>query len=250
MGNVRSLAHPDPEKVQRVQHNVLHWNVAERSDTGLCCFDRWLLHGSDGQRYRRQRQKKGGGVGVFVNCRWCNLLHVSVKEILQPRRQATCHQNSPVLSAEGVYKRDRYHCLHPSIWQGWCSHQLCDCASPNKTFGCLHLHHGWLYFQPFTSLSNASQETIENWTYFILMSLPSLHWAGQITTCCPVHTSIQMTATQITNLGLQTTWRAYSMNWDCSALCQRVWTATQFTQGIVLSPFLFTSYTTDFTYII
>ena len=58
-------------------------------------------------------KRKGGGIAVFVNERWCNPGHISLKEQCCTRDielLAVCIQPS----SEGVFTCNHYNCSHPS----------------------------------------------------------------------------------------------------------------------------------------
>ncbi|KAI4877950.1 hypothetical protein NFI96_008564 [Prochilodus magdalenae] len=75
MGNVNSLANKTDELAALVRNQRLY-----RECSLLCLTETWLTGNIPDRDAKLSGKSKGGGLVLFVNIRWCNPGHVTVKE--------------------------------------------------------------------------------------------------------------------------------------------------------------------------
>ncbi|KAI3355793.1 hypothetical protein L3Q82_004360 [Scortum barcoo] len=123
MGNVNSL----PNKIDEL--SALNNQRIYRESSLFIFTETWLNHlvpdanvdllGFTAVRADRDTKasgkSKGGGLIMYVNNRWCNPGHISVKTVSCCRDlELLAVSLQAILSAEGVQSRDHRLCLHPS----------------------------------------------------------------------------------------------------------------------------------------
>ncbi len=143
MGNVRSLTNKTDELAALVSSQR-----ALRECSLLCFTETWLIVNTPDSLLelvgymlvradwgKQSSKNRGGGLAVFVNSKWCNSGHVTVKACI-------CTRTETLLSATGVLARHCCYCLYSTIsCCGECKwrHPLSHCGTSDATSQCPHI---------------------------------------------------------------------------------------------------------------